>query len=128
MGGSPAFIGPAKYEQYVLPAEKLLLEKLPKPRVLSICGNVTKSLELFDQTGAEAISIDQTTEANAARAALKNTLLFGNIDPVDTLWRGDETSITEAVRGAKKAGMDAIWPGCDLVPLMTSQNLKSLLA
>ena len=42
MGGSPGFIGPAKYEQFVLPAEKLLIEKLPKPRVLSVCGNVTK--------------------------------------------------------------------------------------
>jgi [methyl-Co(III) methanol-specific corrinoid protein]:coenzyme M methyltransferase len=128
MGGSPAFIGPAKYEQFVLPAEKLLIEKLPSPRVLSVCGNVIKSLELLDETGAEAISIDQTTDVKMARAALKKSLLFGNIDPVEVLWRGDEASITEAVRGAKKAGMDAIWPGCDLVPLMTSQNLKSLLA
>src|SRR5262249_25062422 len=27
MGGSPGFIGPTRYEQFVLPAEKLLIEK-----------------------------------------------------------------------------------------------------
>lgn len=126
MGGSPAFIGPAKYEQFVLPAEKALLEKLSKPRVLSVCGNVTKSLDLLNQTGAEAISIDQTTDVHAARAAFKDTLLFGNIDPVETLWRGDRASIAEAVRGAKEAGVDAVWPGCDLVTSTPIQNLRSL--
>ena len=55
MGGSPAFIGPAKYEQFVFPAEKRVIEKLQKPRVLSVCGNVAKSLELLNQTGADAI-------------------------------------------------------------------------
>ena len=38
MGGSPGFIGPAKYEQFAFPAEKSLIEQLPKPRVLSVCG------------------------------------------------------------------------------------------
>ena len=127
MGGSPAFIGPTKYEQFVLPAEKLLIEKLSKPRVLSVCGNVTRSLELLNQTGAEAISIDQTTDVHAARAALKDTLLFGNIDPVITLWQGDDASIAEAVHGAKEAGVDAVWPGCDLVIQTPIQNLMRVL-
>lgn len=126
MGGSPAFIGPAKYEQCVFPAEKALIGQLPGPRVLSVCGNVTRSLGLLDQVGAEAISIDQTTDAKAAHAALKNSLLFGNIDPVDTLWKGEDASITEAVRGAKEAGVDAVWPGCDLVIHTPVQNLVSL--
>jgi MtaA/CmuA family methyltransferase len=126
MGGSPAFIGPAKYEQFVFPSEKQLIADLPKPRVLSVCGNVTKSLGLLNETGAEAISIDQTVDPKAARAALKDTLLFGNIDPVGTLLQGDEAQITEAVHGAKEAGADAVWPGCDLVPHTPIQNIKTL--
>ena len=125
MGGSPAFIGPAKYEQFVLPAEKALFEKLQKPRVLSVCGNVTGSLGLLNQSGAEAISIDQTTDPLTARAVLKNTLLFGNIDPVTTLWQGDAVSITEAGLGAKEAGVDAVWPGCDLVIQTPTRNLQA---
>jgi [methyl-Co(III) methanol-specific corrinoid protein]:coenzyme M methyltransferase len=127
MGGSPAFIGPAKYEQFVLPAEKLLIEKLPKPRVLSVCGNVTKSLHLLSQTGADAISLDQTVDLAAARIALKDTLLFGNLDPVATLSRGDSAQVAEAVLRAKEASVDAIWPGCDLVIQTPLRNIKEMI-
>jgi len=127
MGGSPAFIGPAKYEQFALPAEKLLIEKLPKPRVLSVCGNVTKSLHLLSQTGADAISLDQTVDLAAARSALKDILLFGNLDPVETLSRGESAQVAEAVVRAKEAGVDAIWPGCDLVVQTPIQNIKSIM-
>jgi [methyl-Co(III) methanol-specific corrinoid protein]:coenzyme M methyltransferase len=126
MGGSPAFIGPARYEQFVLPAEKLLIENLPKPRVLSVCGNVTPSLSLLAQAGADAISIDQTVDLTTARSALKNTLLFGNLDPVQTLYRGEEAGIAESVLGARKAGVDAVWPGCDLIVQTPIQNIQSM--
>ena len=126
MGGSPAFIGPAKYEKFVLPAEKLLIEKLPKPRILSVCGNVTSSLHLLAQAGADAISLDQTVDLAAARLALKDTLLFGNLDPVETLYRGDSTRVAEAVVRAKEAGMDAIWPGCDLVIQTPVKNIQEM--
>ena len=127
MGGSPGFIGPAKYEQFVFPAEKQLIENLPKPRVLSVCGNTNKSMHLLAQTGAEAISVDQTNDLAASRAALKDTLLFGNLDPVQTLWRGDKDQITEAVSRARETGVDAVWPGCDLVPQTPIENIRALV-
>ena len=127
MGGSPAFIGPAKYEQFVFPAEQALIGQLPAPRVLSVCGNVTRSLGLLDLVGAEAVSVDQTADIRAARETLKKTLLFGNIDPVAVLWQGENASITEAVRGAKEAGVDAVWPGCDLVPSTPVRNAIAMM-
>ena len=127
MGGSPGFIGPAKYEQFVYPAEKHLIKQLSKPRVLSVCGSVSKSLQLLAQTGADAISVDQTVDLAAARLALKDTMLFGNLDPVATLWQGDETQVHEAVSKAKEAGVDAVWPGCDLVPQTSIENIKSFV-
>jgi [methyl-Co(III) methanol-specific corrinoid protein]:coenzyme M methyltransferase len=127
MGGSPGFIGPAKYEQFVFPAEKQLIQELPKPCVLSVCGNTHKSMELLAQTGADAISVDQTNDLAASRKILTDTLLFGNLDPVATLWQGDEAHIREAVRRAKEAGVDAIWPGCDLVPMTSTQNIKAMM-
>jgi [methyl-Co(III) methanol-specific corrinoid protein]:coenzyme M methyltransferase len=126
MGGSPAFLGPARFEQFVLPAEKLLIEKLPKPRVLSVCGNLTKSLGLLARTGADAISIDQTVDLASARLALKDTLLFGNIDPVGTLYRRDKAKVAESVVRAKEAGVDAVWPGCDLIIQTSIQNIQTM--
>ena len=89
--------------------------------------NTNKSMELLAQTGADAISVDQTSDLAASRKILTDTLLFGNIDPVATLWQGDEAHITESVRGAKEAGVDALWPGCDLVPMTPTQNIKAMM-
>lgn len=125
MGGSPAFIGPVKYEQFVLPAERQLLESLPKPHVLSVCGNVTNALPLLAQAGADAISIDQTVNLEIARRTLKDVLLFGNLDPVALLYEGNDTDIRSAAEQVRQAGLDALWPGCDLVLQTPIQNLQT---
>jgi len=127
MGGSAGFVGPSAYEQFVFPAEKDLIERLPKPSVLSVCGKMDKALYLLGRTGADVVSVDHTTNIKSAREVLKDTLLFGNIDPVATLWQGDEAGVVEAVQGAKEAGVDAVWPGCDLVPSTPIQNIKAML-
>jgi [methyl-Co(III) methanol-specific corrinoid protein]:coenzyme M methyltransferase len=127
MGGSPGFIGPAKFDQFVLPALKELHAKLPSPRVLSVCGSTNKSMRSLAESGADAISVDQLNDLAASRAVLKDVMLFGNIDPVQTLFRGDAAQVHEAVRGAKEAGVDAVWPGCDLVPSTPFRNLKAMM-
>jgi [methyl-Co(III) methanol-specific corrinoid protein]:coenzyme M methyltransferase len=128
MGGSPGFIGPARYEQFAYPAEKQLIADLPKPRVLSVCGNTNRSMHLLAQTGAEGIAVDQLNDLDASRKALTDTLLFGNIDPAGTLWNGGEAEVMSAVHRAKDAGVDAVWPGCDLVPQTPVENLKTFTA
>jgi [methyl-Co(III) methanol-specific corrinoid protein]:coenzyme M methyltransferase len=127
MGGSPGFIGPAKFEQFVAPALKQLHEDLPGPRVLSVCGNTNRSFAALAQAGAEAISLDQLADLTAARGVLGEVLLFGNVDPVTILLRGDQAQVRAAVRGAKEAGVDAVWPGCDLVPDTPLQNIAALI-
>ena len=127
MGGSPGFIGPKPFEKQVLPALQNLTRQLRGPRVLSVCGRTNAALGLLAQSGADAISVDQLNDVAASRAMLKDTLLFGNIDPVRTLWQDDEAQVHEAVSKAKESGVDAVWPGCDLVPQTPVQNIKAML-
>jgi [methyl-Co(III) methanol-specific corrinoid protein]:coenzyme M methyltransferase len=127
MGGSPGFIGPAKFEQFVLPALKELHASLPSPRVLSVCGNTNKSMSALAESGADAISVDQLNDLAASREVLKGTLLFGNLDPVATLWKGDEAEVAESTRRAREASVDAVWPGCDLVPSTPIRNMKAMM-
>ena len=124
MGGSPGFIGPTKFEEFVLEPLKALHGKLKGPKVLSVCGNTNSSMRLLVQCGADAISVDQLNDLAASRAALKDTLLFGNIDPVVTLSLGGDAQVVESVVRAKEAGVDAVWPGCDLVIQTPIKNIN----
>ncbi|MBI3169568.1 MAG: hypothetical protein HYZ22_13880 [Chloroflexi bacterium] len=135
MGGSPGFVGPKPFTELILPAlQKLTLRlgsvqagELPRPRVLSVCGKTDAAMSLLAQTGADAISVDQLNDLKASRAALKDMMLFGNVDPVGVLWQGDEGLVAEAVQKSKEAGVDAVWPGCDLVPQTSIQNIQKML-
>ncbi|MBI5295538.1 MAG: hypothetical protein HY869_08690 [Chloroflexi bacterium] len=127
MGGSPGFLGPKRFVDFVLPAQQQLIAELPKPRVLSVCGNTNAMMHLLAQSGAEAISVDQTNDLAASRAALPHTLLFGNLNPVETLSRGTRPQVQAAAAQARSLGIDALWPGCDLYPPTPLENLKVLL-
>ncbi|MBI3175189.1 MAG: hypothetical protein HYZ25_15790 [Chloroflexi bacterium] len=126
MGGSPGFLGPKRFADFVLPAQQRLIAALPKPRVLSLCGNTNEVMHLLTQSGAEAISVDQTNDLVASRAALPHTLLFGNLDPVETLSRGDQAQVQAAAERVRAVGVDALWPGCDLYPPTPLENLRAL--
>ncbi|MFN8433536.1 MAG: uroporphyrinogen decarboxylase family protein [Anaerolineales bacterium] len=127
MGGSPGFMGPKPFEQFVLPALQKLTSSLPHPTVLSVCGKTDSAMSLLAQSGADAISVDQLNDLKASRSVLKNKLLFGNVDPVATLWQGNEGSVAETVQRSKEAGVDAVWPGCDMVIQTPLQNIKNML-
>lgn len=126
MGGSPGFIGPKPFESHILPALQHLTRQLPRPIVLSVCGKTDSAMSLLAQTGANAISIDQMTDLKKARAVLKDVMLFGNVDPVNVLWQGGEGLVAEAVRRSKEAGVDAVWPGCDMVVQTPIENIKTM--
>ena len=128
MGGSPGVLGPRRFETFVLPPLQKLLASLPKPRVLSVCGNTNGAMPLLAQAGADAISVDQLNDLAASRAALPNTLLFGNLDPVGLLANGTEAQVRQAMTEAIASGVDAVWPGCDLYPPTPLENLRTMLS
>ena len=128
MGGSPGFIGPPTFGELVLPRLRRMLQALPAPRVLSVCGNTNRSMALLAEAGADALHVDQTNDLAQSREVLgPETILFGNIDPVKTLVEDDDPSIRSAVTNAIEARVDAIWPGCDLWPRVPAANMRLMI-
>jgi MtaA/CmuA family methyltransferase len=127
MGGSPGVLGPKRFETFVLPALQKVLASLPRPRILSVCGNTNGAMSILAQAGADAIHVDQLNNLAASRASLPDTLLFGNIDPVGVLATGTLDEVQQAVTSAVAAGVDAIWPGCDIYPLTPIENLRAMI-
>ena len=128
MGGSPGFIGPPAFKNVVQPRLKRLIAALPAPRVLSICGNTNRAITLLAECGADALNLDQLNEIARTRETLgAQVLLFGNIDPIGALVNDDEAGVRRAVQGAIDAGVDAVWPGCDLWPLVPATNMQAMV-
>lgn len=127
MGGSPGVLGPQRFETMVLPFLQALLSVLPKPVVLSVCGNTNGSMKLLAATGASALSVDQTNDLVTSRQELPDALIFGNLDPVNLISLGMPDEITEAVEKVVRSGADAIWPGCDLYLQTPIENLRALV-
>jgi [methyl-Co(III) methanol-specific corrinoid protein]:coenzyme M methyltransferase len=127
MGGSPGVLGPKRFETFVLPPLQKVLAALPRPKILSVCGNTNAAMPLLAQAGADAISVDQLNNLAASRAALPETLLFGNIDPVGVLANGTESDVHQAVSAAIAFGVDAVWPGCDMYPATPIKNLRAMI-
>jgi len=128
MGGSPGVVGPKRFETFVLPPLQKVLAAIPRPRILSVCGNTNAAMPLLARAGADAISVDQLNDLVASRTALPDALLFGNIDPVSVLANGTPADVHQAVSAAIASGVDAVWPGCDLYPLTPHDNLQAMLA
>jgi [methyl-Co(III) methanol-specific corrinoid protein]:coenzyme M methyltransferase len=127
MGGSPGVLGPKRFESVVLPYLQDLMSALPRPAVLSACGNTNGSMKLLAASGADALSVDQTNDLSASRQELPDVLLFGNLDPVGLISQGRPDEIADAVKSAVRSGVDAVWPGCDLHLGTPLENLRALV-
>lgn len=126
MGGSPDILGAKRFEDFVLPALKGLIQGLPRPHVLAVCGRLLPVSHLLPTAGADALSIDQSNDLGRLRKVLPGALLFGNLDPVQILSLGTPSQIRAAAQKAWQDGADAVWPGCDLVPATPTENIRAL--
>lgn len=138
-GDSPAgLVGPALYEETVLPAEKKLLDYL-KPAVgipvsLHICGNATPILPLMAASGADVLELDHAVDlTEACRIVGPGIALWGNLDPVSLLARGTpervRTVAAAAIAAARAAGHArfVLSSGCTLAVETPPENIEALI-
>jgi [methyl-Co(III) methanol-specific corrinoid protein]:coenzyme M methyltransferase len=128
MGGSPQAVGPRLFRALVQPALARLMSALPHPNVLSMCGDTNAVVPDLAACKADALHVDQRNQVDRTRAALgPGAVLLGNVDPVAVLSEGTPETVAEAVRAAQAAGVNAIWPGCDLWPQTPDANIRALV-
>jgi uroporphyrinogen decarboxylase len=137
-GDSPAgLVGPALYEEIVLPSERGLLDQLKPaagiPVSLHICGNATRILPLMATSGADVLELDHAVNlTSACRIVGPDIALWGNLDPVSLLARGTPDSVRAAAAAAISAAHEAGHPrfvlssGCTLAVETPAENLDAL--
>lgn len=129
MGGSPGVIGPRAFENLLLPRLQRLIQNIPRPTILSVCGNTNHAMPLLARAGASALHVDQTNDLARSREILgRDVLLFGNLDPVRVIAQGGAETMRAAVERARNAGVDIVMPGCDLYLQTPAENMRALIA
>jgi [methyl-Co(III) methanol-specific corrinoid protein]:coenzyme M methyltransferase len=130
MGTGTDLISPRTWKTMIMPRVKRILAAWESPKVLHICGATNMIIEMMNECGADALSVDIKNCLAESREKIGNDkLLFGNFD-VFALPCKEETTVEEAVEGIKTnidGGVDAVWPGCDLWPDIKEENMRAIV-
>jgi [methyl-Co(III) methanol-specific corrinoid protein]:coenzyme M methyltransferase len=101
---------------------------MPRPSILHICGDTNLIVEDMAECGANAISIDQKNCIADTREKLgPDILILGNFDPVKVLHQGKPEDVGPAVLKSLQGGASAVWPGCDIWPEVSRENMQALM-
>jgi len=100
------------------------------PTVLHICGATDMIINLMNECGADAISVDIKNNLVETRKKVgDDMLIFGNFDVFELPCK-EETTVEQAIAAIKvniDGGVDAVWPGCDLWPDIKEENMRAIV-
>ena len=129
-------ISPRTYQRFAFPYERRVFQAWKDlgitGSVLHICGNSTKVLEQYAETGADLIEIDNMVELSVAREKIGDRVtLMGNVHTVNDLLDGTPESVRAASeRCIQQAGGGRgfiLGSGC-IVPRHTPlENLREMI-
>jgi [methyl-Co(III) methanol-specific corrinoid protein]:coenzyme M methyltransferase len=130
MGTGTDLISPRTWKELIQPRMRRILAAWKSPKVLHICGATNLIIEMMNDCGADAVSVDIKNNLLESRQKIgNNSLLLGNFD-VYSLPCKAETTVAQAIEGIKKnvdGSVDAVWPGCDLWPDIKEENMRAIV-
>lgn len=117
------------YRRFLLEIHQEMVERLPAPLILHICGNTLDRMEYIAQTGMAAFHFDSRNDPYKAVEVMDGRIgLVGNINNPSTLYSRGTEEVREEVVRALDAGVRMIAPEC-AIPLRTKlENLIEIPA
>lgn len=132
-------ISPETYKKYVYPYEKKLFNNLKEHTkkhnafsLLHICGDNTKVINLYAETGADCYEVDYKVDLRLCKQNIGGKMcLMGNLNPTKVLLQGTveevERAAEECIAAAAENGGFILGSGCE-VPMDTpEENMKALV-
>jgi MtaA/CmuA family methyltransferase len=115
------------YHRYLLDLHKEMVERIPVPLILHICGRTVDRMDDIAQTGMAAFHYDSKNNPKESMAITGNRIsLVGNINNPETLYSKGPDEVRAAVYENLEAGVQLVGPEC-AIPLQTAiANLKAI--
>jgi [methyl-Co(III) methanol-specific corrinoid protein]:coenzyme M methyltransferase len=108
---------------------KKIFDGIESPKILHICGDTNAIVDQMALCGADAISVEKKNNVAETRKKLgPDVLIFGELDAYGVLSMGKPDDVEKAVKEAVERGVNAIWPGCDMWPMVPKENMEALVA
>lgn len=127
MGGTSDVLSPRSFKSLIKPHLIRIIEEMPRPSILHICGDTNSIVQDMAECGADAISVDQKNCISETRQKLgPNAVILGNFDPIKVLHKGEAKDVKSAVLESLNGGASAVWPGCDIWPEVPEANVRAL--
>jgi [methyl-Co(III) methanol-specific corrinoid protein]:coenzyme M methyltransferase len=129
MGTGTDLLSPRMWKNLVQPNLKRVFDALSSPKILHICGSTDMIIEMMNECGADALSVDQKNHVSESRKKLgDDVILLGNFDPFGTLCQMEVDEVAPVIKQCIDDGVDAVWPGCDLWPAVKKENVEAYVA
>lgn len=126
MGSGTDLLSPRMWKQLIQPYLKRIFSEIKSPKILHICGGTDLIVDLMNECGADALSFDQKNNLVETRKKIGNdVILLGNFDPWDTLCQTEASQVPGVMKACIDAGVDAVWPGCDIWPEVKPENVEA---
>jgi [methyl-Co(III) methanol-specific corrinoid protein]:coenzyme M methyltransferase len=125
MGSGTDLLSPRMWKTLIQPNLQRIFAALKPPRVNHICGSTDMIIEMMNECGADALSVDHKNNLVESRKKLGNdVILLGDFDAYKTLVQMEASEVEAVIKKCIDAGVDAVWPGCDLWPDVKPENVE----
>ena len=129
MGAGPDILSPRIFQSLIMPPLKRIFAGIGSPNVLHICGDTNDIVEQMAACGADALSVEKKNNVAETRRKLgPDALIFGELDAYSILCLGRPDQVEKGVKEAIDAGVNAVWPGCDIWPTVPRENMEMLMS
>lgn len=127
-------ISPADYEEWAFPYERKVIQAWKAygaKTLLHICGDSTRVLDLYAETGADVIEIDHKVDLARAREIVGDRAsLIGNVDPVTVLLQGTPErvrTVADACLATCAGGGYVLGSGCVVPRITPLENVRAMV-
>ncbi len=127
MTASPDLLHPRTYKNIIAESHRQIIEAIPIPVILHICGNVTLIAEEMVNSKATALSIDPKAEVRSLRGKVGQQIpLIGGAETI-SLSLSNPREIREMCLNALREGINILAPGCAIPPDSPIENIKAMI-
>jgi len=128
MGSGTDLLSPRMWKTLIKPNLERVFDALDSPKINHICGGTDLIIEMMNDCGADAVSVDQKNNVVESRKKLgSDAMILGNFDPYGTLVQKDVSEVDGIIKKCIDDGVDAVWPGCDLWPDVKMENMEAYI-